>query len=390
MVEGDGTCLCEPGYQDVVDSNGQNTCIPVSQCDRSPALCCPAGLHWNTATHSCDVDNQTQTPKLKIEKTVGNCYTVVGTPVCDFLIVITNVGTAPYTGEIVISDSNSAGIQLGYPYIENGYRIDCNSNSAEPICQVKQASNPNNPITLNPNSSITITWIAIPIPPGSQFVNCAKLTVPDQNEPPSCKSVGTPLVTSGCPNGAQRNSDGNCPTTTTTCTAPNFLVNGMCCNARSYQVGTCGRPPPTSGCPDGAARNSDGNCPTPPPQLGCPPGTVPTNDGTSCSSGGNPQVCQRPKIMSDGACVCPEGTVGNDCHKPQQCDSDEFLGDNGKCVERPTRKTRKPRRHKPSQPSGETGKSPPIELNIGIGIGGGSHGGGHPTRTPRMPTRGGG
>ena len=93
--------------------------------------------------------------------------------------------------------------------------------------------------------------------------------------------------------------------------------------------------------------------------------------------------------MSDGQCVCPAGTVGNDCHKPVQCDSDEFMDDNGKCVEKPTQTPRKPRHRKPSQPSEETSKSPPIELNIGIGIGGGGHHGGHPSPRPMRPSGGG-
>ncbi len=363
MVEGDGTCLCEPGYQDVVDSNGQNTCIPVSQCDQSPALCCPAGLHWNTTTHSCDLDNQNPTPKLQVTKTFASCCRKQDTAYCKFSFSIKNIGSTPFSGPVHFYDAGNG--QLGITGGTGGQVLG---------------------VTLAPGEAISgLGPLGDTYTPGSKFLNCISIAAghfprpPNNSEPPgpdiSCAAGDVPIVldqcpfdqsvvrkrppwTLTCPDGSPRNSDGNCPT-------------------------------PPRYCPDGSVP-VNGQCQNPPPlQLGCPPGTVPTNDGTSCSSGGNPQICQRPKVMSDGQCVCPAGTVGNDCHKPVQCDSDEFLGDNGKCVEKPTRKTRKPRHRKPSQPSGETSKSPPIELNIGIGIGGGGHHGGHPSPRPMRPSGGG-
>jgi hypothetical protein len=63
----------------------------------------------------------------------------------------------------------------------------------------------------------------------------------------------------GCAGGLARNSDGSCPTTTTTCPPAQVSVNGTCCNIRDYQNGHCGR---TSDlCPNGKQKK-DGKCPT--------------------------------------------------------------------------------------------------------------------------------
>jgi hypothetical protein len=95
-------------------------------------------------------------------------------------------------------------------------------------------------------------------------------------------------VTTGCPNGADRKSD------------------GTCCNARDYQVGACHVPPQT------------GSQPTcQPPKfvlLGkcvCRPGT----EGDDCHVP-TKQTCQFPKLLRGGQCVCRGGTVGDDCHVP--------------------------------------------------------------------------
>ena len=351
MVEGDGTCLCASGYQDVVDSNGQNICIPVSQCDRSPTLCCPADLHWNTATHSCDVGNHNPTPKLKITKTFNGCscaYPIDGTApqaFCSFSVSVKNIGTVVYAGTINWSDALQAN--------NSTFNVPPQSTG---------------PVTIAPGDTYTIPasqFLSGVFLPGSKYSNCAALgtRAPNNSGPPG------PDIS---------------------CVAGDVPINMCQALGNGQRVGA--PPPLTAPCVDGAQRNSDGNCPTPPAQLGCPPGTVPVNDGTSCSSGGNSQICQRPKVMSGGKCACPEGTVGNDCHKPRECDSGEYLNDAGKCVELPNRKPRKPTtRNKPPEPSSETGqKLPTIDLNIGIGIGGGGGGPHTPSRMPTPGNRGGG
>ena len=110
MEVGDGTCLCQAGYQDFTDSNGQRTCIPVSQCDTLAVQCCPASWHWNSTTHSCDPDNRNPTPKLKVTKTFSHCCSLPsdgGSPItsCSFAITIQNIGTVPYpAGSISVRD----------------------------------------------------------------------------------------------------------------------------------------------------------------------------------------------------------------------------------------------------------------------------------------------
>jgi hypothetical protein len=67
-------------------------------------------------------------------------------------------------------------------------------------------------------------------------------------------------VTTGCADNAPRNSDGNCPTpTTTTCPAAMVSANGTCCNVRDYNAGRCGSGQPTS-CGSNQFRGDDGKC----------------------------------------------------------------------------------------------------------------------------------
>ena len=137
---------------------------------------------------------------------------------------------------------------------------------------------------------------------------------------------------------------------------------------------------PFTGIVKSGQNNSDGNCPGP-PLLFCPDFTMPVNG--QCPQPINPG-CQKPKVLSDGECVCPANTEGNDCHKSSKCDAGQHMEDN-ECVPNKARK-KKPKRKKPSESATQPSQSaPPVELNIGIGIGGGGRGGGHRGTTPRMP-----
>jgi hypothetical protein len=120
---------------------------------------------------------------------------------------------------------------------------------------------------------------------------------------PGCQGPNCLPVT-GCAGGLARNSDGSCPTTTTTCPPAQVSVNGTCCNIRDYQAGHCG------GTPTVPCRGKD--CPTP---------------GTGLQS-----TCQFPKLLIGGQCVCRGGTVGDDCHVPttQTCPNAQ-VSVNGTC-----------------------------------------------------------
>jgi hypothetical protein len=152
------------------------------------------------------------------------------------------------------------------------------------------------------------------------------------------------------------------PPPTTSCQAPNVLVNGMCCDARSYQAGSCGGTTTTScpagmrrgfngqcffvdpgcqgpncgqvttGCADNAPRNSDGNCPTPTTTT-CPTGMVSAN-GTCCNlreynagrcGGGQPAGCGSNQFRGD------DGRCHDRTATQPACGKDQFRGDNGKC-----------------------------------------------------------
>ncbi len=136
-----------------------------------------------------------------------------------------------------------------------------------------------------------------------------------------------PPPTTVCADGRPRNSDGNCPPTTTSCPFPTFLVNGTCCTREALTARTCGGTTTTS-CPAGARMGLNGQCFFVDP--GCqgkdcpPPGT------------GSQPTCQFPKLLIGGQCVCRGGTVGDDCHVPTDpaCHSPKMLI-NGQCVCRP-------------------------------------------------------
>ena len=96
---------------------------------------------------------------------------------------------------------------------------------------------------------------------------------------------GTPprITLPVCPDGRPRNSDGLCPTPTTSCPFPTFPVEGICCTREAIATGTCGRPsrdpcphddcsPPVANlCPDGKPKQ-DGVCPT--NRKTCPDGSA--------------------------------------------------------------------------------------------------------------------
>jgi hypothetical protein len=178
------------------------------------------------------------------------------------------------------------------------------------------------------------------------------------------------------------------PPPTTSCQAPNFLVNGMCCDARSYQSGLCGGTT-TSDCPAGMRRGFNGQCFVVDPGCqgpncgqvtgGCPGGVARNPDG-SCPTP-TTTTCPFPKVPSGGKCICRGGTVGDDCHVPKEtkkCQQGTHLV-GGECV----RGLQKQRNKKvtPKSSDGQKLKSGPgLNPSFPGGLnrkpGGGSGGGG--------------
>ena len=165
---------------------------------------------------------------------------------------------------------------------------------------------------------------------GNQAPACPTVLVqvPQPQSPPQ-PPPPPPPPNPPCADGSARNSDGNCPTpTTNTCPPPNFVVNGACCNARSYQAGTCGGT--QTSCPFPKIATPDGQCI-------CRGGTVGDDCHIPPQTGTQP-TCQFPKFLSFGQCICRPGTVGDDCHIPPQtgtqttCPFPKMATPDGQCV----------------------------------------------------------
>jgi hypothetical protein len=170
---------------------------------------------------------------------------------------------------------------------------------------------------------------------------CATIQVgtPQPQSPPPPPPPPNPP----CADGSARNSDGNCPTpTTTSCPFPTFAYNGTCCTRDAIRAGTCGpitltcpggaivdgrcvfivdpgcRGPDCKPCLGGAPRNSDGTCPTT-TTTGCLDGAARKSDGSCCTPrdyavgtcGGTSDLCPNGKPKKDGQCpqLCPDGSV---------------------------------------------------------------------------------
>jgi hypothetical protein len=174
---------------------------------------------------------------------------------------------------------------------------------------------------------------------------------------PVCRGRDCPQL---CADGKPRNSDGNCPTPTTT-TCPVGTRRGL--DGQCFFVDPACRgsdcPPVTSGCADGQLRNSEGNCPTPVPRL-CANRQPRNSDGscptttTSCSNPTDQLVngaCCNIRDYNAGNCGgrptttttgCPGGAQRVDGQCPTTtggCKTGQFRGDDGTCQNKPTKPT---------------------------------------------------
>jgi len=327
LVDQGGECVCDlkSGYQGVV-KDGHYTCVQISQCDQSPAQCCPSGSSWNLTTHTCQPDDQA--PKLKITKTFVSCCSSnpangLSPTLCKFNVSIQNIGTVPFSGPVPVHDMDP--------------------NRVPPLDASASLS-----LQLQPGQTQQIPMGGI-YSPGTTYSNCISIGTgpPSPSEPPgpdiACAVGPVPAAAPSC---AFTFPDSGPPSftpppppppTTTTCAFPSFMVNGACCDARSYQAGTCG--------------------------------------GTQTS-------CPFPKVMGpSGNCICRGGTVGDDCHVPttdNKCKAGTHLED-GECL--PKRRKPKPKRNPKSDNSDNpapSGSGPQFNIQIGPGFPGGGHPGGRP------------
>ena len=259
MQSRDGTAIGNPTLPGVGNSAGREIVLPTDlrDCKRLPFP-----------------------PDLKITKILKSCCTSSASgdysELCEFSMSLKNNGSATYSGPIRIFDA------------------DPNSDPSDPgLGSLGQTFT----ITIGPQETKTYDLFPRHYKPGTRFKNCVSLTGqrPDTSTPPnpgvSCVTQDVPVAVGQCL-AATPPRPPPPPPPTTSCQAPNFLVNGMCCDARSYQAGLCGGTTisdcpagtrrgsngqcffvdpgcqgpncgqVTTGCPGNVARNSDGNCPT--------------------------------------------------------------------------------------------------------------------------------
>ena len=225
----------------------------------------------------------------------------------------------------------------------------------------------------------------------------------DNQLPKPCKQIPASAV-SACADGSPRNSDGNCPTpTTTSCPFPTFLRNGSCCTREAIAAGTCGNI--VISCPEGARRGLNGqcffvdpgcqgpNCPTPTPTCGTAEVFV---NGACCNlreyqtgkCGGTSDLCQNGKQKVDGKCpqLCPDGSVMRE-HSHIPCPTKTEEKKKPKKIQR----TRRPSSN--SDNPGTSSPSIPLQIQIGPGFPGGKSGGkpsgGNPPINRQLPPKGG-
>ena len=153
----------------------------------------------------------------------------------------------------------------------------------------------------------------------NQLRKCAHVQIQVGTPQPSTPPKPPPPPPPPCADGSARNSDGNCPTpTTTSCPFPTFNVNGTCCTREALTAGTCG-PTVTSTCPPAQVSVNGTCCNIRDYQAGRCGGTptVPCR-GKDCPTPGTglQPTCPFPKLLIGGQCVCRGGTVGDDCHVP--------------------------------------------------------------------------
>ncbi len=273
-------CVCESGYHGTA-VNGSYTCVPPSQCDQSPESCCPTGTgtHWNRQMGACEPDTtQNPGPKLKITKRFNYCCSLSDfgetKDSCRFTLTVTNIGTAPFNGLI--------------QYLDKEMNSGNNFSNFFPPGVGPGPSGSGLPASLAPNET---TSLANPNPsillkPGASYMNCAALWPRDLQQigPPgpdiSCVSGQAPTAAPACVGEAASQRVPILPPPTITVDCPLGMrpgLNGLCFfvdpGCRGPNCGTV-----NTGCEGGGQRNSDGNCPTPTTTTGCTGGKT-FNDG---------------------------------------------------------------------------------------------------------------
>ncbi len=147
-----------------------------------------------------------------------------------------------------------------------------------------------------------------------------------------CKQIPAGVV-AACPDGSQRNSDGKCPTpTTTSCPFPTFASNGTCCTREAIAAGKCGNI--VTDCPEGARRGLNGQCFFVDPGCqgpNCPQPVLPTCIGKDCPTP-TTTTCPIAQVSVNGQCCnIREYETGKCGGTTTDCPAGTRRGLNGQC-----------------------------------------------------------
>jgi hypothetical protein len=393
LVQNNGQCVCRDG-----SSAGQSGGFS-SAAGLTGQNCCPTGRRFNPVTNKCDPDNVgNPNPRLRIVKTLIACFWPVNAPPqCAFKITISNEGPGTYTGQISFTDKSTGNPTFADPRPPQGWT--CTRGSLPITCNSAPGA------TLAPGDPPIVVDVVVLYPPGASVVNCAAL---GSAEPVSSgvSSNDVSCVPGQVPNPpAQPPRPPPPPTITVTCPLGTVLMNNQCFFVDPGCRGPDCRPV-VVGCANGGQRNSDGNCPTP-TTTGCTGGKTfddgacrcpyPMTENSAGQCAGQTTQCTGGKIyVGEGSCACPQGQVddGGKCVRigTQACPGGTHrVGAN--CVPNTT-KSKKTRTRQPTEDTKPSGpSSPQLNIQIGPGFPGGGGGGGRnrtptPTKPPRNPSLG--
>ena len=254
-----GECICAPGYQMLPEAN---TCVPTSACDLSPGRRQRRGAVRRANTGTEIASNASRAiPASRIYKSSSSRTTATGS-IPWFTIRVTNVGNAPYTGPLFVTDALMPG---ALDNIGNPAGLTCSQpRRVPPGTGLVQPGGPS--LTPPGGAPAGSTWVdcgnlnatlaagqsilfisqgVIDPAVGTNWKNCAlvaddltKDANPANNV--SCVNGGDnpqPL----CPAGQFPAGDGVCfAPTSNACPSPTIAFNGTCCTREAITAGTCG------------------------------------------------------------------------------------------------------------------------------------------------------
>jgi hypothetical protein len=461
-----------PGDTAVIDVNGKVTPTLRGQPKNCTAVLGFPLNEPNYANNAMCVDIPPPKPKYTVEKiapkscfyypagTAGAALLGGNTYVCKFTIVVTNTGSVPLSGAVFTDTPTAPGRIVNIEETPTSPPQSWQCTDPSNVVSTTCTRAPGHDIQPGQNATVVIDVAVLASNVTTGMVeNCAlpgaapgnlvrpgnlgnlgqqlpdalqRLSNPGQSSanavqsglgiggsaggvlsghlPQPCAQVQVQTPVSACPDGSARNSDGNCPTpTTTSCPFPTFPMNGTCCTREAIAAGTCGTI--VTRCPEGMQRGLNGQCLSVDPRCqgpNCPQPVLPTCIGSDCPTPTTTTKCGIAEVFVNGACcnvrdyragncsgtsdLCANGKAKVDGKCPQLCPDGSVPREHSHipCPTN-TEEKKKPRHTTPRRPRPKTDtdkpekSSPSLPLQIQIGPG---FPGGRPGSKPSGPTKG--